>query len=273
MKDSNDSFDWISELLDEAGEQELAERTAGDKRAAREARIIGAVRSSIRQRRDSLRTQVPVALVRSIRMAVAQEADAAREPRLVDRLRTTYASLFARPAYSFAALAGVVAIVASVVLYTRSEGILPSNLSDAALTAYADVSDGDGSVDLRSSDTTDLRAFFANHGVAFEVFFPTFAAALVGGTVRSIHGREFPVLVYRNAGHFISLLEVDQGAIDDHTVDMDRTASEDVEKSKWHWASSDDRTLFVWKSNSIMCSVVTDLAVNEVSALFSLEVL
>ncbi|MEY3385701.1 MAG: hypothetical protein RIR53_512 [Bacteroidota bacterium] len=273
MEKMNDSFDWISELLDKQDQQLLADRIEADVRAQREAKIIGAVRSTVRQRRNALREAVPVHVERSIRMAIAAEAHVQLRPSLFGRLRSVLAAVLSRPSYAIAGIAGIVIAVASLVVFTQGPAALPSNLSDAALTAYTDVASSDGDVGLRSADKNDLRAYFANCGVDFEVFFPTVAAELVGGSVRTINGEDFPVLVYRTAGHFISLLEVDQKSINSSTVRMDKAAADDVEKSKWHWASSDDRTLFVWESNSIMCSVVSDLAVNEVSALFSLEVL
>jgi hypothetical protein len=217
--------------------------------------------------------QVPVSLERSIRMGIAAEASARTDRSISGKLRGLLSSLVSQPRYALSALA-VIAVAASALFVLSQRGdTLPTNMTEAALAAYANVSSDADNIDLHSSDKNDLRAFFANRGVEFEVFFPTVAAELVGGSVRSINGRDFPVLVYRAAGRIISLLEVEQGAIDAKAVDVDQATADDVSSSKWHWASSADRTLFVWKSNSIMCSVVSDLAVNEVSALFSLEVL
>lgn len=273
MKDSLDSFEWISEMLDNHEEHLVAGKVSGDARAEREARIIAAARGAVRSRQSALRIQVPVALERSIRVAIAAEASSRSEKSFAGKLRGFLSSIAAQPRYAAAALA-FLAIAASTLFVLSQQGrTLPSNMTDAALAAYANVSSDAENIDLHSSDRNDLRAFFANHGVDFEVFFPTVAAELVGGSVRSINGRDFPVLVYRTAGRMISLLEVEQGAIDAKAVEVDRATADDVANSKWHWASSSDRTLFVWKSNSIMCSVVSDLAVNEVSALFSLEVL
>lgn len=273
MKDSLDSFDWISEMLDNHQGHLVSDKVSGDARAEREARIIAATRDAVRSRRQALRMQVPVPLERSIRMAIAAEASAQTNRSFSGKLRSIFGRLVTQPRYAAAALA-LMAVAASALFVLSQRGnTLPSNMTEAALAAYASVASDAENIDLYSSDKNDLRAFFANQGVDFEVFFPTVAAELVGGSVRSINGRDFPVLVYRTAGRIISLLEVEQGAIDAKAVDVDRATADDVASSKWHWASSQDRTLFVWKSNSIMCSVVSDLAVNEVSALFSLEVL
>lgn len=273
MKDSLDSFEWISEMLDNNQEHLVADKVRGDARAERESRIITATRAAVRSRRTALRMQAPVSLERSIRMAIAAEARTQSGRSFTGKLRGMFSSFATQPRYAAAALAFIAVAASTLFVLSQRGDTLPSNMTEAALAAYANVSSDAGNIDLHSSDKNDLRAFFANHGVDFEVFFPTVAAELVGGSVRSINGRDFPVLVYRTAGRLISLLEVEQGAIDAKTVELDRATAEDVSNSKWHWASSQDRTLFVWKSNSIMCSVVSDLAVNEVSALFSLEVL
>ncbi|MFN9149808.1 MAG: hypothetical protein ACK6C4_00365 [Bacteroidota bacterium] len=273
MKDSLDSFEWISEMLDNNQEHLVADKVRGDARAERESRIITATRAAVRSRSTALRMQAPVSLERSIRMAIAAEARTQSGRSFTGKLRGMLSSFATQPRYAAAALAFIAVAASTLFVLSQRGDTLPSNMTEAALAAYANVSSDAGNIDLHSSDKNDLRAFFANHGVDLEVFFPTVAAELVGGSVRSINGRDFPVLVYRTAGRLISLLEVEQGAIDAKTVELDRATAEDVSNSKWHWASSQDRTLFVWKSNSIMCSVVSDLAVNEVSALFSLEVL
>ncbi len=274
MNNSHQSYDWVSGLLDGRTESDVQEsHLSSDHRARRESEIVGALRSTLHDRRSALRTQVPPSLERSIRMAIASEAAALQRPSLVERLRQAWASLAARPALAGLTLTGIAAAAFMTVFVMRSGPDMPSNLTDAALAVYGQVTAPEAQIELRSSDRDGLRAFFAERGVAFNVFFPDVDAELIGGSVRTINGREFPILVYAAAGHVMSLLEVDEASIGARTVSMDSQASEDVSHSRWHWASSEDKTLFVWKSNSIMCSVVSDLAVDEVSALFRLEAL
>ncbi len=274
MNDAHQSYDWISGLLDERQESDVRGRDiSGDQRAQREAELIGALRSTIHERRGALRMPVPPALERNIRMAIAEEASKSVRPSLAERLRRGLASLAARPALAGLSLAGIAAVAFMTVFMLRSTPGLPSDLTAAALAVYGQVTSPEPSVELRSSNHSRLRAFFAERGVSFNVFFPDVDAELVGGSVRTINGREFPVLVFSAAGHTISLLEVDEASVGDRTVSMDSQTADDVAQSRWHWASAENKTLFVWKSNSIMCSVVSDLAVDEVSALFRLEAL
>ena len=274
MNNEKQSLDWISGILDGRSESHAASDVLqGDRRTQREAALVGAARNTLRQRRDVLRGTVPVTLERSIRMAIAAEAEKSARPSLAARVVRALQQALARPALAGSIAAAVAIVVVVALTFTNRSSALPSNLTEAALAVHAQASAGPDAVDHRSSDRNDLRSFFSEHGVEFDVFFPTVAAKLVGGSVRTINGHPYPVLVYASETHTISLLEVDQQSIDKKSVQMDRVAAEDVAESKWHWASAEDKTLFVWKSNSIMCSVVSDLAVDEVSALFRLEAL
>jgi hypothetical protein len=274
MNDANQSYDWISGLLDGRQESDVRGRDlSSDRRVAREAEIIGALRSTLQNRRTTLRTQVPASLERSIRMAIAEEAFGNQRPSLGDRFRQAWSSLAARPALAGLTLAGIAAVAFMSVFVLRSTPSLPTDLTEAAFAIYGQVTSSDEAVELRSSDRDGLRKFFAERGVTFNVFFPDVDAELIGGSVRTINGQEFPVLVFAAAGHRISLLEVDEASIGERTVTVDTQTSDDVAQSRWHWASANNKTLFVWKSNSVMCSVVSDLAVDEVSALFRLEAL
>ena len=274
MNDANQSYDWVSGLLD--GRQESDVRghdLSSDRRTTREAEIIGALRSMLRNRRATLRTQVPASLERTIRMAIAEEAVVTPRLSFGDRLRQALSSLAARPALAGLTLAGIAAVAFMTVFVLRSTPSMPTDLTEAAFAVYGQVTTSDETIELRSSNRDGLRKFFAERGVTFNVFFPEVDAELVGGSVRTINGQEFPVLVFAAAGHRISLLEVDEASIGARAVTVDTQTSDDVAQSRWHWASSDNKTLFVWKSNSVMCSVVSDLAVDEVSALFRLEAL
>lgn len=274
MNNETQSFDWISGVLDGRSDTNGAsEALQSDRRTQREAALIGAVRNTLRQRSDVIRGSVPVNLERSIRLAIADEAQKRARPSMVERVIRSVQQLLSRPALAGAMAASIAVVAILALTLANRTSALPTNLMDAALAVHAEAATGSDAVDHRSSDRNDLRTFFSDHGVGFDVFFPTVAAKLVGGSVRTINGHAYPVLVYASQSHTISLLEVDQQSIDTKSVHMGRDVAEDVAESKWHWASSDDKTLFVWKSNSIMCSVVSDLAVDEVSALFRLEAL
>jgi hypothetical protein len=72
----------------------------------------------------------------------------------------------------------------------------------------------------------------------------------------------------------VYLLEADNNDVVDGSVQLDQEIRQDVEQSRWHWEERDEiGTLFVWKSNNVMCTAVSDMPTQEFSALFRLETL
>jgi hypothetical protein len=236
----------------------------------REERLLTAVRDTLVRRRDTLRLQVPVDLERSIRMALAEERSVpAKESwvqRAIDWIR--------QPSVSFGMAAATLALIVGLAVLGQRSDALPRELTHAALAAFPGVHSGSTKLDIMSSDKQQISAYLASHGVQHAVFYPEVDAELAGANVFSVNGLPCAELVYKKAKHTIALLQVDDASIDAKRVEMDPIVAEDVAYSKWHWASTPDNgTLFVWKSNSIMCTVVSDLQIDEVSSLFKLEAL
>jgi hypothetical protein len=235
----------------------------------REERIVQAVSNTLSRRRDALRLQVPVDLERSIRIALGEAASAKNQSWYADAL-----NWLRRPAVSFGMAAATLMIVVSLVFISQKPESLPSEITDAALMAFPGVHSGSTKLDVTTSDRGALSAYLAEHGVEHEIFYPEVEAELVGANVFSVNGLPCAEIVYKAAGHTIALLQVDEKALASKRVELHPVVAEDVAHSKWHWASTaDNGTLFVWKSNSIMCTVVSDLQIDEVSSLFRLEAL
>jgi len=235
----------------------------------REERLMQSISSTLARRRDALRIPVPVELERSIRIALGEAAAEQKQPwyaQALDWLR--------RPAVSFGMAAATLMIVAGVVFMSQKPEVLPAEITDAALMAFPGVHTGSTILDISSSDPKALSAYLSEHGVGHEIFYPEVEAELVGANVFSVNGLPCAEIVYKAAGHTIALLQVDEKALAAKRVELHPVVAEDVAHSKWHWASTEDNgTLFVWKSNSIMCTVVSDLQIDEVSSLFRLEAL
>ena len=84
--------------------------------------------------------------------------------------------------------------------------------------------------------------------------------------------RAFAHLVYDVGGHQIYIFEVDRPSIDANVMSMHALVDQDVRNSTWHWEErAGVGTMFVWESNNIVCSAVSDLRTEQFSALFSLE--
>jgi hypothetical protein len=224
------------------------------------------------QRRSSLRIQVPVKLERSIRVAINNEY--ASKTSANETLASRMMEWLRRPAVSFGAVAAVlVAAVAIAVLGTGPSG-LSHEITHAALEVFPGVHSGSTPLDVASGDKATITAYLAEHGVQHKPFYPEVDAQLVGANVFTVNGLACAEIVYKKAGHTIALLEVDEAAVESKKVEIDSVIENDVEQSRWHWAATQENgTLFVWKSNSIMCTVVSDLQIDAVSSLFNLGAL
>ncbi len=252
-----------------------------------EADLLGAMRSQLRSRRATLRTSIPVEVERAIRLKLGEEvasATAAVEDKLSFRQRL--AAFLARPLYAVpAALVLAIAITGVVMVVNRSGTSGTTTTASASTsaafeltsTAYANfqsVVRGELKLARQSSDTSELQRFFRDEGITYNVFFPEVAAELKGGVV-SVHGsKRYAHLVYGTGKHVVYLMEVDVPSINSGAVSLASNVAQDVRSSKWHWQERDGiGTLFVWKSNTVMCSAVSDLSTQDFSALFRLETL
>lgn len=235
----------------------------------RDEQLTQAVATMLARRRDTLRLQVPVNVERSIRMAIA-EYQAARQTSWLQNA----IEWLKRPAVSFGMAATAAAVIIGLALSNNRSETLPREVTQAALAAFQGVHSGSVKLDIASSNKAEISNFLSHHGIAHGVFYPEVDAELVGANVFSVNGLPCAELVYKTAGHTIALLQVDDKSLEAKRVEIDSVVAGDVAYSKWHWASTPENgTLFVWKSNSIMCTVVSDLQIDEVSSLFRLEAL
>ncbi|MBC8125264.1 MAG: hypothetical protein H7X70_05980 [Candidatus Kapabacteria bacterium] len=275
------------ELSDPAEIAQVEAMIASNATMQREVSLLSAMRSQLRNRKDSLRTQIPVDLERAIRLKLGEEvvkASSVAPEKISFRLRL--ASFLARPLYAIpAALVLAVAITGLVMVMNRSGKSVTTATASAGTTAAFEMTSaaysnfqavvrGELKLARQSSDTTELRKFFQDEGVTYSVFFPEVAAELKGGVV-SVHGKKrYAHLVYATGKHLVYLLEVDVPSLSSGAVALSSHVAQDVRNSKWHWQERDGiGTLFVWKSNTVMCSAVSDLSTQDFSALFRLETL
>ncbi|MCX6140036.1 MAG: hypothetical protein NTX15_04275 [Candidatus Kapabacteria bacterium] len=184
-------------------------------------------------------------------------------------------ALLTRPLYAVpAALLLAVIITGVVMMVNRSGQSSMFEITSASYVNFQAVVKGDLKLSLATSDTSELKRFFKEAGVTFDVFFPQMAAELKGGVVSHHGDKHYAHLVYGVGAHTVYLFEVDQPSITNGRVSLADNVGEDVRKSHWHWEERDGiGTLFVWKSNTIMCSAVSDLRTQDFSALFRLETL
>lgn len=247
--------------------------------ARRELALQQATRRLVRQRSESLHARVPD----DLRLRIARGLDAAdvASKQQVVREQTWSVTaalqrLFASPRYVQALIVtgSVVAVALVTLLLVRNTSPNEAELSTLAYSSFGTVVNGSFAVEQQTSDQDELRSYFASKGVDFPIFFPQLDATLRGGSVVSINGQQCAQLVYTAGPKTVYLLEADNNDVVDGSIKLDQEIRQDVEQSRWHWEERDNvGTLFVWKSNNVMCTAVSDMPTQEFSALFRLETL
>lgn len=270
------------ERLDQTELQRVQEALATRSDVRNDAALQVASRALVRSRAGSLRNQPPAHLVASIQTAL-QEVDAATFERASPAgsewsLGGALRALFTTPRFAtgLAALGAVVVLAAAALLMLRSpsSSVAGAEITTVAYAKFGNVATGSFGLERVTSNTAELRDFFASRGVAFAVFFPDVHASLRGGSVVTINGRQCAQLVYEAGQKKMYLLETDNNDITNGDIQLNADVADDVEQSRWHWEErADVGTMFVWKSNNVMCTAVSDMPTSEFSALFRLETL
>ncbi len=267
------------EQLDRQESDQITAAMATDARVSRDAALQSATRALVRSRSTALRAEVPQALRSAVLLSLDQMDEQSKQRATSDTgwsFGDAVRSLFATPRFvrGLVAIGSVAAIALVTLLVLRTPGSPSGTITDVAYSAFGDVSSGAFTIERTSSDPAELTRFFADNGVAFNVFFPQIDASLRGGSVVKINGKACAQLVYSAGSKPVYLLETDNSDIARGDVALDREIQDDVEQSRWHWQEHADRgTMFVWKSNNVMCTAVSDLPVSDFSALFRLETL
>lgn len=285
MKKHPERAELLSAYLDGqlAGEEldAVKQDLATDPDLEREFRMIAAVRHTVRDRSAVLREQVPVELERSIRLALGREVEAASAATETSSLLDRILGLIRTPAVAVslatAALVTVVVLTLDLNQAGQNEPAMIMSAStvdlyNASYDNFQKVVRGEIQLAIQSSDIDRLREFFRREGVQYDVFFPEVAAELKGGVVSNHDGQKFAHLVYGVGDHLVYIFEVDEASVARNNVAMERTVARDLAESRWHWEErSGVGTMFVWESNNIICSAVSDLRTQDLSALFTLE--
>lgn len=289
MNNAPQQPELISAYLDgdtlDASESALVkDMLANDPVMKREAELIQAVRMNLRAKRTQLSMQIPVDVERAIRLQLGEEVVRASEGEQRPTVYQRLLALLSRPLYAVPSALLLAVITTGVVMMVNRSGqsatsgsqaaFVPFEITSAAYANFQSVVNGKLELSLTTSDTSDLKRFFKKSGVSFDVFFPQIAADLKGGIVSTHGDKQYAHLVYGAGSHTVYLLEVDEPSIESGQATIADNVAQGVEKDRWHWEERDEiGTLFVWKSNTIMCSAVSDLRTQDFSALFSLETL
>lgn len=261
--------------LSSAEATRLQHEMVQDESLRAEYETVNAVRTMLRERADRLRMPVPADVEQSIRMAIAAELSQSRVSRehWLDSVIDAVIDYLRKPAIAV----GVAAVALVAVVWfalDRPAATAPFRLYEASYANFQDIVGGTLELGKRTSDPSELASFFRDQGVTYDVFFPTLDATLEGGVVSEHHGQRYAHLVYRAGDHLIYIFEVDEPSIDGNVIAMASDVADDLQHSRWHWEErAGVGTMFVWESNNIVCSAVSDLRTQDLSALFHLETL
>jgi len=270
------------ERLDQSELLRVQDALASRKEMRKDAELQRATRALLRSRASSLRHQPPASMMASIQAALDETSATSNDRTSPSNTSWSFSgairSLFGTPRFAtgLVALGSVVVLAAAALILLRSPSgsTADSEVTSVAYATFGNVLTGSFGIERESSSAAELQSFFASRGVEFSVFFPEVHASLRGGSVVTINGRQCAQLVYEAGEKKIYLLETDNDDITRGDIDLDRAVLEDVEQSRWHWEERADMgTMFVWKSNNVMCTAVSNMPTNEFSALFRLETL
>lgn len=257
-------------------EKELADSSS----LQREASLMRATKNVVRSRSEQLRIPIPVDLERSIRISLANEVTSESKAK-TDSFLNVIVNLIRSPVFAVTALLVAAVGLGTIVVYqtenspsAAQSGIAGFDVYNASYSNFEAIIVGDLEVGLSTNDTTSLREFFRSEGVEYQVFFPEMSANLKGGIVTEHSGKKFAHVVYGAGDHLVYIFEVDRESVDANLITLEPIIAQDLSKSKWHWEDRENiGTMFVWESNNVVCIAVSDLRIQDFSALFTLETL
>ncbi len=277
----NDLRERITALIDgqitsESERSDVEAFLASSEEARMQQRVESALVGMLHERREALRERIPADVERRIRLALIEQPEAS--PSLWQRI----VGVFARPLVSIPILATGIAVAAIFVVQQQPQVSEPSAVNRSPLVdlqaqAYANFESivrGELTVAVASESEQEVRSWFKNNGVTYDVQFPSIEATLVGGVVSTHEHKKFAHLVYNVGNHLVYMFEVDEASLASRDVALDTGIVDGLAHGKWHWEERlDTGTLFIWKSNNVVCAAVSDLRTDELSALFDLHLL
>lgn len=309
QQQKNDLAEYLASLADgEYIEPNVQEELSGRLDSSSEFRaallLQTATKGVLHNRREQLRQEAPSMLTSSVLAAIAHEASAmqkteqqrfappqpARQP---GRIRTFINSLLdtvQRPLIAFPV--GLAVGVAAFLLWPDPRAVFTPNTPQHSLTeAYRIAHNGDDNIcrqaydnfgmitagkiglQVQTEDENELKDFFASHGVSYPVYIPKIRARLAGGVVTEYKGHRLAHFVYKAGDKLIYAYEVPEDLLAKHTLSINSRALEIVDKATWYWEEQADtkNTLVLWRLKSNMCSIVTNLRTEQLSALIQVE--
>lgn len=271
------------ELHDTVLLQQLEEQLRTDILLRRELEIAKATKKTLRSRAEKLRTALPENVNQRIREALAQERMSLAQPKPLT-LPQKVQLLFAKPIVFIPTSLAAAAIITVVFMVVRRGGsgvpdipavemvAGPLLMNEVAYANFDAVVKGKLTLTQTTADTLELSRFFRENNVKYPVYYPTIQGVLLGGVVSTHNGVAYAHVVYKAQNHLVYIFEADEQSVNGKQLQLSENITRNMAHGRWHWEEKQNLgTLFVWKSNTVVCSAVSDIPTAEFSALFDLE--
>lgn len=147
------------------------------------------------------------------------------------------------------------------------------NLCFQAYNNFHSLEQGNLSLQKVTQNKEELSRFFKEKGVNYPVFYPEIDAELQGGVVSEHKGVKLAHFVFKAGDKFVYMYEVPNQMIDNHNLNINPKAIEIVNKADWYWEKEkgSNNTMVLWRLKSNMCSIVTNLRIDQLSALIHVK--
>ena len=147
------------------------------------------------------------------------------------------------------------------------------NLCFQAYNNFHSLENGNLPLQMLTNNKDELSKFFKEKGVNYPVFYPDIDAELQGGVVSEYKGVKLAHFVFKVGDKFVYMYEVPNQMIDNHNLQINPKAIEIVNKADWYWEKEkgSNNTMVLWRIKSNMCSIVTNLRMDQLSALIHVK--
>lgn len=147
------------------------------------------------------------------------------------------------------------------------------NLCFQAYNNFHSLENGNLPLQMLTNNKDELSKFFKEKGVNYPVFYPDIDAELQGGVVSEFKGVKLAHFVFKVGDKFVYMYEVPNQMIDNHNLQINPKAIEIVNKADWYWEKEkgSNNTMVLWRIKSNMCSIVTNLRMDQLSALIHVK--
>lgn len=240
-------------------------------------------------RKDALSLHAPLDVQMAVQRILANEQSlntaghSSKIEYIFNNIYSVLIKLFLKPVIALPL--GIIIGISGYLLYNQSSvdsekfSYVPithngnDNLCLQAYNNFHSLENGNLPLQKITNDKEELSTFFKEKGVNYPVFYPDIDAELQGGVVSDYKGVKLAHFVFKVGDKFVYMYEVPNQMIDNHNLHINPKAIEIVNKADWYWEKEkgSNNTMVLWRIKSNMCSIVTNLRMDQLSALIHVK--